>query len=78
MEPVLALEKIKKLPPFLQDHLEEYIDFLYIRYVATDSNFELSEKGKQILDARWEEHLKNKNKAKTWIEFKKELNGKHI
>ncbi len=76
----LTIQKIEKLPDFLQKHLQEYIDFLYMRYVEENSKLELSDKGKMILDARWEEHLANKDKAKPWSEFKKELklNGKSL
>ncbi len=77
----LTIQKIDKLPDFLQKHLQEYIDFLYLRYVEVDSDLEeLSDKGKMMLDARWEEHLRNKDKAKLWSEFKKELklNGKFL
>ena len=76
----LTIQKLEKLPDFLQQHLQEYIDFLYMRYVEENSKLELSDKGKMILDARWEEHLGNKDKAKPWSEFKKELklNGKSL
>jgi len=76
----LTIQKIEKLPDFLQKHLQEYIDFLYIRYAETSSDLELSDKGKMVLDARWEEHLQNKDKAKPWSQFKKELmeNGKSL
>ena len=76
----LTIQKIEKLPDFLQKHLHEYVDFLYLRYVETNSDSELSDKGKMILDERWEEHLKNKDKAKPWSEFKKEImiNGKSL
>ena len=74
------VQKIDKLPNFLQEHLQEYIDFLYLRYVEENIDSEISDKGKKILDTRWEEHLNNLEKAKPWSQFKKELkvNGKSL
>ncbi len=78
MKTEIVIEKFQKLPASLQLQVNDYIDFLIVRYsdLAAITNqeeeqeeeFELTDKIKNLLDQRITLHEVNPDKVKPWKE----------
>lgn len=74
METQKFIEKIEILPESLQSQLNDYIDFLILKYIRIidkekkEDDFQLTHKLKKILDESLVHHENNQTKAKSGTE----------
>jgi len=71
MDSNIALKRFELLPESIQLQVVDYIDFLLDKYLSeiekgVDSNLEIDEKTKKLLDQRVTLHNSDPSKAQQW------------
>ena len=75
MDNALTIEKFNLLPDSLKLQVSDYIEFLLNKYQNTEE--ELSQEVKDLLDERIKEYEENPTNVSSWEEVKQKFNTKH-
>jgi len=84
MDAKQLIKKIEVLPESIQFQVNDYIDFLLVRYLSTlnkieevENDFTLTDEQRQLLDESEMHHSKNVDKAKSGFEFLDSIANKY-